>query len=90
MTSSRRTIRWTFLVLVLAQFSVGCATVNCDTEARQAASPGDERAVAQARTRCEKRLSDARRHLKQQEEERQAEERRDEFRHRNRGQRDQR
>jgi hypothetical protein len=80
MTCSRRPIPWS--LIVVATFSVGCATVNCDTEAREAAPAGDENAIAKARTQCDKRLSDARRHLKKQEEERRAEERRDEFRHR--------
>jgi len=88
MTCSPRTIPSSLLVLVLAKLLVGCATVNCDTEAREAAPAGDDDAIAQAKTKCEKRLSDARRRLKTQEEERLTQERRDDFRHRNEGRRD--
>jgi hypothetical protein len=65
----------------------GCATVNCEAEAEKTVPEGDANALAAARTRCEKRLDDARRTLKKQQEEREAQERRDAFRNRNDGRR---
>jgi uncharacterized protein len=87
MTRLRRTLLASCVLLVPASLCTACATVNCDAEAREAAPANDEKAIAEARSKCEKRLNDARRALKEEEEERGEEERRDAFRNRNRGQR---
>lgn len=77
----------TALLLAFASSSIGCATANCDAEARKTVPDGDADAIAAARAKCQKRLDDARRTLKKQEEERDAQDRRDAFRNRNDGRR---
>ena len=83
----RRQIACVCVVLLLGTASslTGCATVNCDAEAREAAPPDDSAAFADAKTKCEQRIDDARRKLKKQDEQREDQERRDAFRHRNEG-----
>jgi len=73
------------LLLAISASSIGCATVNCDAEARRVASPDDPEAIADATAKCEQRIDDERRKLKKEQDERETQERRDAFRHRNEG-----
>ena len=73
------------LLLALTSSSIGCATASCDAEARKTVPEGDADAIDAARAKREKRLDEARRTLKKQEEERDAQDRRDAFRNRNDG-----
>lgn len=69
------------ILLTISLFS--CATLDCEREAKEAAPPNDDDAIADARAKCEHRLDVARRKLKKDQEEREAAERRDAFRNRN-------
>jgi hypothetical protein len=82
MTANRSAFAFMLLIATSAP-TAGCATVDCDAEAREATAPADPGARADATAECEQRIEDARRNLKQKEDQRAAEERRDAFRHRN-------
>jgi hypothetical protein len=71
------------LLVTMASHAFGCATVTCETEARENAPQGDEAALAAAKAKCEKRTADMRRTLQKQQQERDEQERRDAFRNRN-------
>lgn len=74
--------RW-LLLLTVTSHAIGCATISCDSEARETAPKKDERALATDKAKCERRVADMRRSLQKQEEERDEQERRDAFRNRN-------
>jgi hypothetical protein len=79
-----------YLATILGALAISlnaCATVDCDRQAKEAATSGGEQSVADARRECEDRLAEGRRKFKDDEKERDAQERRDEFRHRNEGRR---
>jgi hypothetical protein len=71
--------------ILLTGSLAGCATLDCEREAKEVAPTDDQEAIADAREKCQDRLGDARRKLKKDQEEREAAERRDAFRNRNDG-----